>query len=181
MTSRTSTFPPLRLLPLLVAGLLVIVLAGRMSDSIVADHLADSGLTSRNLGVDPDVVSASTVIHVPAGELAGPAGIEVFVASLQRDYPGARFAVTDTRRVGRMVIVDWQGTRDGNVVIPGRTLITIEDGRITRLMFLNLNYTSPIGGGPSQQLDLVVGAERQPLAVADPGTVFVPERPDGAH
>ena len=71
-----------------IVGLLVIALMGFLGASVVlatvTGQLADYRVTSHDLGVVSDFVSASTVVHTPAGDLAGPAGVEAFVGSLQR-------------------------------------------------------------------------------------------------
>lgn len=142
-----------RLVPSFIVGLLVIALMGFLGASVVLATVtgqpADYRVTSHDLGVVSDFVSASTVVHTPAGDLAGPTGVEAFVGSLQRDYPDAHFAIADIQHVGRLIIVDWQGTSGDTIVSSGRTLLTVEDGQLTRLTFLNLNDTAPVNGTPS--------------------------------
>lgn len=131
-------------LPFMI-GLLLIALgltAGRASADVTGP-LSDNQLTNGDLGVATAFVSDTTIVNTPAGQTAGLEGVQRYIASLATRYPEATFQVTDTRAVNSMLIVDWRGTVDGTVVLPGRTLITIEDGRIIEIAFLNLNSVSP--------------------------------------
>ena len=114
----------------------------------VTGQLSGNQLTSGDLGVALTLVSSDTVVHTLDGELAGPAGILAFTQSLKADYPDAQFIVTEFNTVGSMLIVDWQGTVDGMVVFPGRTLATIDNGTITDVRFLNLNNVAPVQDEP---------------------------------
>jgi hypothetical protein len=106
-------------------------------------------LASSDIGVAPGLVTADTRVLSPAGTSAGPAAVDSFVDSLRHEYPGARFQTGEVYVYSGLMIVDWQGTIDDTVaVVNGRTLIGIDDGRITRVTFLNLSEVAPIDGAP---------------------------------
>ena len=107
-------------------------------------------LASGDLGVAPGLVTATTTILSPDGTAAGPSGVEAFVESLRSDHPDAKFDTAEIHVIGELMIVDWQGTIDDTVVVYGRTIITVDEGRITRLAFLNLSDIAPVAGEPAR-------------------------------
>ena len=133
----------------LVIGLLIISLFGLGGAAMSAaadDQLPDNQLTSADLGVVMILISSDTVVHTPEGVLAGSTGVDAFVASLSADHPNAEFVVTGFQTIGSLVIVDWHGEEEGIVVFPGRTVVTIENGEIANVQFLNLSNVSPVQG-----------------------------------
>ena len=121
-------------------------IAAAPSFASVTGQSGDSHLTTGDLGVANAFVTSATVVNTPDRKLAGIDGIQQYLESLETRYPDASFQVTDIRTVNTLLIVDWHGTVEGTLVFPGRTLITIDDGAITDIWFLNLNDVSPAGG-----------------------------------
>jgi hypothetical protein len=160
---------PFRLTPSILIALLLIALGLIMGGSA---HAAD-GFAGADLGVAPSVVGAETRIHTSDGTLTGPAGVETYVASLRQDYPGLEVEAGTSQVVGGLIIVDWQGTIDGDVVFPGRTLITVEHGAVTEVMFLNRGDIAPESGVTVQpgQAD----PTRLYVIVDEQGNVVAPE------
>ena len=146
----------------------------------VTGQLSDNQLTSGDLGVALTLVSSDTVVHTLDDVLAGPAGVLAFTKSLKADYPDAQFVVTEFNTIGSLLIVEWQGTVDGMVVFPGRTLATIDNGTITDVRFLNLNNTSPLQDTPFTG-PTASNTETSPLAgslyviVDEQGNAIAPE------
>jgi hypothetical protein len=140
--------------PLIIDALLTIALLATIllytqapaGAANVAGQPGDSQFTTGDLGVANAFVTSTTEVNTPDGKLAGVDGVQQYLESLEARYPEASFQVTDARTVNSMLIVDWHGTVDGQVVFPGRTLITIEDGTITDIWFLNLNNVAPVQG-----------------------------------
>jgi hypothetical protein len=116
---------------------------------VTANQLTDNLLTSADLGVAMSLVDSTSAVHTPDAHLAGPDAVLAYTESLRAAYPTAQFAVTSFTPVGNLLIVDWQGTLGGDVVFPGRTLVTVENGSITEIWFLNRNSVAPVEGEPS--------------------------------
>lgn len=72
--------------------------------------------------------------------------VDAYVDSLRAAHPGARFEISGVQVVSGLMVVTWQGAIDDTVVVSGRTLITVEDGRVVRLAFVSQNDISPAGG-----------------------------------
>jgi hypothetical protein len=155
MTPTISIRTDLRfLIPFLapfVIGLLLLTFNVESSRATsVAGMTADTHLTTGDLGVARPFVTDATIVTGPNGIAGtGAEGLERYIASLEARYPEARFETTRTHAVNSLIIVDWRATVDGTVVLPGRTLITIEDGTIAEIHFLNLNNVAPVQGGMS--------------------------------
>lgn len=141
--------PPRRfVLQTLIIALLALA-AGTLTSVRVDAQEPPSRLAGSDLGVAPEFVIADTTVLSPDGTSAGPAAVEAYLDSLRSDYPEAEFDTTEVHVVGGLTIIDWQGAIDDTVVVNGRTLITVDDGRIVRLSFLDLNDVAPVEGGPS--------------------------------
>lgn len=128
---------------------LLLLTAATLTSARVDAQESPNRLASADLGVAPGLVARDTTILSPDGTSAGPVAVEAYLDSLRSDYPGAEFATTEIHVVGRLTIVDWQGAVDDTVVVHGRTLITVDDGRVVRLSFLNLNDVAPVEGEPT--------------------------------
>lgn len=113
----------------------------------VTGQASDTLLTSGDLGIAERLVTDTTIITTLDGNVStGVDGLQSSIASLEANYPGALFESTRTHSVNSLIIVDWNATMDGTVVLPGRTLVTIENGAIAKIRFLNLNAVAPASG-----------------------------------
>ena len=148
MPPSPPSHPPRSVLQILIIALLALAAATLTSIRVDAQE-PPSRLAGSDLGVAPELVIADTPVLSPDGTSAGPAAVETYLDSLRGDYPEAEFDTTEVHVVGGLTIIDWQGAIDDTVVVHGRTLITVDDGRIVRLSFLDLNDVAPVEGGPS--------------------------------
>ncbi len=152
MSSRAARFTILIFMVLLVISAFSAIVASTSAApaaDVTASQLTDNQLTTADLGVAMSFVDSSSFVHTPDGQLTtGPDGVIAYTNSLRSAYPNAQFSVTSFTPVGTLLIVDWQGTVDGNVVFPGRTLVTVTDGSITDIWFLNRSTVAPVPGEP---------------------------------
>ena len=137
----------------LLRALLAPSIAVAIAATLITAHASDARLASDDLGIAPDLVLASTVVYTPAGTLAGPDGVETYIASLRDAYPDAEFAVTAFQAIGNLLIIDWQGERDGEVVHTGRTLANVEAGGIAEIFFVDAGSVAPPTAAPAATID----------------------------
>lgn len=146
--------------------------------SEISAQIAGTQISSADLGVTMPFMASNTVVHLPDGEIArftGPAGVESFIDSLSADFPNVEFSVTEFSSFGNLLVFDWQGTQDGVVVFPGRTLATVEGSTIKEIRFLNLNNVSPVENGINAIGSAPVSTGFF-VIVDEEGNTIVPER-----
>jgi hypothetical protein len=139
---------PVAILIALFAITLSLLIGARASTALAAEQPAVQA-SSADLGIASILVPADAIVRTPIGIGAGPTGVETYVASVTGSYPDAQFDVTDTTTVGNLIIVDWQGTQDGAVIFPGRTLIAVEAGVISEITIVSRSSIAPVAGEPA--------------------------------
>ena len=91
------------------------------------------------------LISPDATIHTPYGEFSGPAGLQDYLAIVQREYPDAWFEITAIDINGDTVVVHWAMTASRyirpssppvnvRVSSPGVTTITVADGEIDEVI-----------------------------------------------
>lgn len=155
MPARNPSQRPIHLQLLIALAVLALVLLNAQAPASAepAEQPAPPATTALGIAF---FVPAGTAVHTPDGLLSGPEGVSAYLTSLQADFPDAEFTTVRVQALHDLLIIDWQGTIDGDLVIPGRTLMVLENGVITDIWLLSLNTVAPVDG--------------EPIAAPSPGT-----------
>ena len=96
----------------------------------VAARLFDEVFLRQTPEVCALLMSATAVTHTPAGDFAGPAGFEQYVAEVWTTYPNASFAIDEGVTDGDLVTLHWTLGGQRAAQLDGLAILRFEQNMI---------------------------------------------------